>query len=304
MNRTISEEFRKVEAAVTDTTGRARQPTMRADRHRRGPGGRRRRREMAASIAEITRQVTGASQSASGAKQEAERQRPRRQPGLRRRAHRRDRPPDHRHRQPDQPARAQRDDRGGTRGRGRQGLRRGGLRGEDAGQPDRRSTEEIAAQIAQVQSAWTAPPRRSAASSAHPADRRGDQRHRLGGRGAERRLAQHVRSMQSAAQAGARRVQQHGRHHGSSRGPRRPRGGRGILARPGGADRAGLPPGGPWRRMAAHRTGCLMTDTDPARCPPRRFSASTPAAPSRGRGAEGRDGAGGALQPWVNASRR
>ncbi len=46
--------------------------------------------------------------------------------------------PDQRHRQPDQPAGAQRDDRGGARRRGRQGLRGGGLRGEEPRHADRR----------------------------------------------------------------------------------------------------------------------------------------------------------------------
>ena len=44
---------------------------------------------------------------------------------------------DQRHRRPDQPAGAQRHHRGGARRRGRQGLRRGRVRGEEPGQPDR-----------------------------------------------------------------------------------------------------------------------------------------------------------------------
>ena len=95
--------------------------------------------ELVASIQEIARQVQRSTEVAGHAVDEAEAH------------HGRDgqawprRPPkigdvvtaDHRHRRPDQPAGAQRHDRGGARRRGRQGLRGRRLRGEEPRHPDR-----------------------------------------------------------------------------------------------------------------------------------------------------------------------
>ena len=70
-------------------------------------------------------------------------------------AHRRRDQADHRHRRADQSAGAQRHHRGGARRRGRPRLCGGRRRGQGAGRPDRRATEEIAAQIAGMQRATT-----------------------------------------------------------------------------------------------------------------------------------------------------
>jgi methyl-accepting chemotaxis protein len=94
--------------------------------------------QLSASIGEIGQQVTrssGWSAMRWSRPIAANRAGPR--PGGGRPEDRRRREADQRDRRSDQPAGAQRDDRGGARRRRRQGLRRGRLRGQGAGQPDR-----------------------------------------------------------------------------------------------------------------------------------------------------------------------
>ena len=94
--------------------------------------------ELAASVAEISRQVSDSARMAAGAVDQANRTNAT-VANLTEAAAKIGEvdTADQRHRRPDQPAGAERDDRGGPRRGGRQGLRGGGVRGEGAGQPDR-----------------------------------------------------------------------------------------------------------------------------------------------------------------------
>ena len=124
----------------------------RRDLGARGRGGRRGQRpgradvqavaasaeELAASVAEITRQVAdGAAVARAAAEAARATDGTVQRPGRGGAADRRRGAADRRHRRADQPAGAERDDRGGAGGRGGQGLRRGGIGGEDPGRPDR-----------------------------------------------------------------------------------------------------------------------------------------------------------------------
>ena len=95
--------------------------------------------ELSASISEIGRQVAQSARDRRPRRRRGQAHRSRPSDGLaeRRQTHRRRGAADQRHRQPDQSSGLERHHRGGARRRSRQGLRRGGRRGQDPGQPDR-----------------------------------------------------------------------------------------------------------------------------------------------------------------------
>ncbi len=94
--------------------------------------------ELSSSIAEIGRQVEQSAKIARNAVSEAAQTNSAVEcAGPRLAAHRGGRAAHRGHRRPDQPPRPQRHHRGGARRRGRQGLCRRRLRGQDAGEPDR-----------------------------------------------------------------------------------------------------------------------------------------------------------------------
>ncbi|CAA9285636.1 MAG: Methyl-accepting chemotaxis protein I (serine chemoreceptor protein), partial [uncultured Craurococcus sp.] len=148
--------------------------------------------------------------------------------------HGRHRRADPHHRQPDQPPRPQRDDRGRPRRRGRQGLRRGGKRGEEPRRPGRpRNRADLhrdrrhPGHLNRCRRRAGGDPRRGrhGARERHP--------HRRRGRGAECRHPQHGRDDAQRDRHRRHRLRQHGGHHrrGAGGGRRRrqdPRGGAGA----------------------------------------------------------------------------
>ena len=197
--------------------------------------------ELSASVNEIDRQVAQSNTIAEQARcsEAGAHQRGGQGTGRGGRPHRRRGQAHHRHRRADQSAGAQRHHRSGARGRGRPRLRGGRRRGEGAGRPDRRATEDIGAQIAGMQRATDAFDRGDRRDRAHhPRDRRYQQRDRGGRHRAGRRHAG------NRAQRGDRRRAHRRDRRGSvrvgeatARHPRQRRCGeeRGRRSRPGGS---------------------------------------------------------------------
>ena len=174
--------------------------------------------ELSSSVQEIGRQVARSTQVAGKAVEEAKHTDATVQTACRRRAEDRRGGDDHpRHRRQDQSAGVERDDRGGARRRCREGVRRGGVGGEGAGQSDRQGNR------GDQQPDRADPGRDAADGDSHPKhcrndcrDQRDRRQHRLGGGAAERGDAG---DLTECARGGARHpggVEQHRRREAGS----------------------------------------------------------------------------------------